>query len=79
VLPEAQSGGGDAPRAIGFVRAGAQDAGLLVRLPNEQRDRSLRTGERVGRWTLLAIESGSTAVFADPDGRRYRQLIGQGD
>ena len=67
----------DAPRAIGFVRAGVQDAGLLVRLPGEQRDRRMLAGERAGRWTLLAIEDGNTAVFADPDGRRYRQLIGR--
>lgn len=76
-LPGTGTGGGDAPRALGFVRAGADASGLLVRLPGESASRLLQPGGRAGRWTLVAIEDGNIAVFADAEGRRYRQLIGR--
>lgn len=74
-LPPARIGGGDAPRPLGFVRAGGEAAALQVRLPDEARARLMRPGETAGRWTFLAIEAGNIAVFADPDGRHYRLVI----
>lgn len=73
-LPAAQSGGGDAPRVIGFVRGGDLAAGLQVVLPGRPAGRML-VGERIGRWTLRGIEASSIAVFADETGRSYRLLI----
>ncbi len=75
-LPSARTGGGDAPRVLGFIRAGERVDGLQVRLPGESDARTLHPGERVGRWTLRAIDSGNIAVFADETGRRYDQVIG---
>jgi hypothetical protein len=74
-LPPAQPGGGDAPRVVGYVRGGNLAAGLHVVLPGRQEARRMLVGERTGRWTLQAIETGSIAVFADETGRNYRQLI----
>ena len=74
-LPAAQPGGGDAPRVVGFVRGGEHAAALHVMMPGRPQIERMRIGQRIGRWTLQQIESGSTAIFIDEGGRGYRLLI----
>lgn len=74
-LPAVQPGGGDAPRVVGFVRGGEHAGALHVMLPGRSQIQRMQVGQRMGRWTLQQIESGSTAIFADESGRGYRLLI----
>ena len=75
-LPPPTTGGGDAPRPLGFVRSSGKTAGLQVTLPGENRPRLMKPGEKAGRWTFTAIEDGNVALFADETGRAYRLVIG---
>jgi hypothetical protein len=75
-LPKARSGGGDAPRVIGFQRADDRPVAVLVNLPGETRPRSMLPGEKAGRWTFAGIEDGGIALFRDETGREYRLVVG---
>ncbi len=75
-LPPAKSGGGDAPKVVGFSRKTDGTLAVIVNLPGENRPRTMKIGEQAGRWTLKAVEDGNVAVFQDETGREYRLIIG---
>ncbi len=75
-LPPSKSGGGDAPKVVGFTRRPDGTVDVLFNLPGETRPRLMKPGERVGRWTFTAIADGNVALFSDETGRAYRLVIG---
>jgi len=76
VMPPAKSGGGDAPKVVGFNRKADGAVVVLVNLPGESRAHLMKPGEQAGRWTLTAVEDGNVAIFTDETGRVYRLVIG---
>jgi len=75
-LPPPKSGGGDAPKVVGFTKRSDGSVDVLFTLPGETRPHLMKPGEKAGRWTFTAIEDGNVAVFADETGRQYRLVIG---
>ncbi len=75
-LPQPRTGGGDAPRVVGFTRRPDGTVDVLFTLPGETHPRLVQPGERVGRWTFNTIEDGNVALFTDETGRKYRLVIG---
>ncbi len=78
VLPTKSVGGGDAPKVIGIMGQAGEKASAYVQLPGERGPRWMMIGDTVGTWTLLAIEAGNVATFADPTGRKYTIINGAG-
>ncbi len=78
VLPKLTATPITSPQTYGLVVVDGQEA-VIVRMPGAAQSVTMKTGEKVGGWTLVSVDNGNLATFLDPLGVEQRFAIGLGD